>query len=109
METIWVFILGAIIGAGVGAIAVIFVMRGRKNKNEGLLGKQAQEKAEHKRKILDSFDSAQDGNAGISNDDVRKMIGVSDATAVRYLDELEKEGAIKQVGKTGRAVYYQKT
>jgi len=34
---------------------------------------------------------------------------VSDATATRYLEELEKEGFIRQVGRTGRHVYYEKT
>ena len=43
----------------------------------------------------------------ITNNDVEKLLGVSDATATRYLDELEKQGKIKQIGKTGRAVYYQ--
>jgi len=41
------------------------------------------------------------------NDDVERLVKVSNATAERYLDELEKEGKIKQIGKTGHAVYYQ--
>lgn len=44
----------------------------------------------------------------ISNDEVEKLLHVSDATATRYLEVLEKEGKIKQVGKTGRGVTYQK-
>ncbi len=42
----------------------------------------------------------------ISNDEVEKLLHVSDATATRYLSALEKEGKIKQVGKTGKAVEY---
>jgi Fic family protein len=34
------------------------------------------------------------------------LLGVSDATTERYLDELEKEGALKQFGKTGRSTHY---
>jgi len=44
----------------------------------------------------------------ISNDDVQRALGVSDATATRYLDALEKSGDIVQVGTTGRGVVYRK-
>lgn len=46
------------------------------------------------------------GQDKISNNDVQKMLGVSDASATNYLNELEKQGKIKQVGGTGRGVYY---
>ncbi len=42
----------------------------------------------------------------ITNDEVEKLLHVSDATATRYLSQLEKEGKIKQIGKTGKAVEY---
>jgi len=42
----------------------------------------------------------------ITNDEVQALLGVSDATAERYLEELEKEGKIAQVGKSGRIVAY---
>jgi predicted HTH transcriptional regulator len=42
----------------------------------------------------------------ITNQDVGDFLHVSDATATRYLDVLEKENKIKQVGKTGHAVSY---
>jgi Fic family protein len=67
---------------------------------------QAQEKAETRRKILAFFCASETGK--ITNNDIEKLLGVSDATATRYLDELEKEGLIKQVGITGNAVYYEK-
>jgi hypothetical protein len=44
----------------------------------------------------------------ITNDDVEKLLHVSDATATRYLSELEKQGKITQTGKTGHAVTYTK-
>ena len=44
----------------------------------------------------------------ITNDEVEKLLHVSDATATRYLSALEKEGKIKQVGKTGMGVVYTK-
>ncbi len=42
----------------------------------------------------------------ITNDEVEKLLHVSDATATRYLSELEKQGRILQDGKTGHAVSY---
>jgi hypothetical protein len=42
----------------------------------------------------------------IANNDVQILLGVSDATATNYLDELEKEGKIKQHGEIGRGVFY---
>ena len=44
----------------------------------------------------------------ITNDEVEKLLQVSDATATRYLAELEKRGKIRQVGTTGRGVKYVK-
>lgn len=48
------------------------------------------------------------GGREITNDDVQKALGVSDATATRYLDELEHEGLISQIGDTGAGVVYRK-
>ncbi len=62
------------------------------------------EKQQRKSKILELLEN----KGKITNDDVQKLLGASDATATRYLDELEKEGKIKQVGKTGGYVYYEK-
>lgn len=42
----------------------------------------------------------------ITNDEVEKFMHVSDATATRYLSQLEKENKIKQTGKTGHSVFY---
>jgi len=66
--------------------------------------RQIEEKEAGKIKILELFGS----RARVSNDDVEKLLGVSDAGATRYLDELEKAEKIRQVGKEGRFVYYEK-
>lgn len=42
----------------------------------------------------------------ITNNDIEQALGVSDSTATRYLQELEEQGKIEQVGKEGRAVFY---
>ena len=63
-------------------------------------------------KILEFLDAkAKNGSTGspqVTNDEVEKLLHVSDATATRYLSALEKEGKIQQVGKTGKAVSYEK-
>ena len=43
---------------------------------------------------------------GRTVDQICRELGVSDATATNYLEELEKEGKIKQHGDTGRGVFY---
>lgn len=42
----------------------------------------------------------------ITNNDVEHLLEVSDATATRYLQQLENEGKIKQVGEVGKGVFY---
>ena len=42
----------------------------------------------------------------LTNNAVEKLLGVSDATATRYLTSLEKSGKLVQHGATGRDVYY---
>ncbi|MFZ2149678.1 MAG: hypothetical protein WAV15_00790 [Minisyncoccia bacterium] len=59
-----------------------------------------------KRKKLDRVMSLFLKQSKITNDEVEKLLHVSDATATRYLSELEKQGKIKQNGKTGKAVSY---
>jgi Fic family protein len=45
----------------------------------------------------------------LNNNDVQKLFKVSDATATRYLEQLETEGLVKQIGLSGRGVHYIKT
>lgn len=42
---------------------------------------------------------------GINRRDVEELLDVSKKTALRYLDELEEEGRIQQIG-VGKGVYY---
>lgn len=73
----------------------------RRNKSD-LISEQAEQKSENKRKILESVQT----NGKIQNNDVEKLVGVSNATAERYLDELEKEGELTQHGSIGQNVFY---
>ena len=42
----------------------------------------------------------------VSNNEIREALGVASRTVVRYMDELENQGKVKQVGKTGHTVVY---
>ena len=61
-----------------------------------------------KRKKLDKILEAVTKHGSTTNDQVEKLLHVSDATATRYLTQLEKEGKLKQEGKTGKSVKYLK-
>lgn len=45
----------------------------------------------------------------ITNNDVEKLCRVKDRTAFQYLQDLERQGTIMQLGKTGRVVRYRLT
>ncbi|MBU1117407.1 winged helix-turn-helix transcriptional regulator [Patescibacteria group bacterium] len=102
MILILVLVIGIVLGS-------IFSARKRNSKlpktigQEGFIPEQTERKEENKEKILEFLKH----NSKIVNDDVEKLVKVSNATAERYLDELEEENKIKQVGKTGNAVYYE--
>ncbi|MDP2629393.1 MAG: type IV toxin-antitoxin system AbiEi family antitoxin domain-containing protein [Candidatus Harrisonbacteria bacterium] len=42
----------------------------------------------------------------ITNDDIEHSLGLSNATAERYLNELEKRGKLEQIGERGQGVKY---
>ena len=104
------------IGGVVGAVAVRIFWRGRKgSKNsleesapvepkQTLIEKQAEEKQRNKEAILGLLET----QGKLTNNHVEMMLGISDATAERYLQELEEEGKAKQVGTTGCDVFYEK-
>lgn len=59
-------------------------------------------KEKKKNQILEMFK----GNEKITNSDIVKKLDISKTSTVRYLDELEEEKKVQQVGKAGRNVYY---
>mgnify|MGYP001583178688 FL=1 len=74
----------------------------RRGKTSGFIVKQMEQKTENKQKILAFVQE----HGKIQNNDVEKLTGVSNATAERYLDELEKEGKLTQHGTIGQGVFY---
>ena len=73
-----------------------------------LLNKARSAIQSRKRVKLDHLMTLFAKRTNITNDEVEKFLHVSDATATRYLEILEKENKIKQVGKTGKSVSYTK-
>lgn len=119
MNLILIFLLGIIIGAGV----VWMIMRKKNKELEIDLKRMEKEKQEeervasgladfnskmqeikenNKQKILKQL--AEQGK--IQTNEVADILEVSRATAFRYLEELEKEGKIKQIGTFGKNVKY---
>ena len=74
----------------------------RRKADDGFIAKQMEQKSENKQKILAFVQE----HGKIQNNDVEKLVGVSNATAERYLDELEKERKLTQHGTIGQAVFY---
>ena len=63
--------------------------------------KMRKEKAERKERIVEALEDQE----RMTNDDVQALLGVSDATATRYLDELEAEKLVTQHGR-GKKTFY---
>mgnify|MGYP003395033847 CR=1 FL=1 len=63
-------------------------------------------KQERVRKKLENIIELLNTKGKVTNDEIEKLLHVSDATATRYLSQLEKEGKIKQEGRTGKSVSY---
>ncbi len=68
---------------------------------------QAREKLQfRKRKKLDRILAEVTKKGKITNDEVEKLLHISDKTAERYLSQLIKEQKIKTNGKKGKAIEY---
>ncbi|OGG43875.1 hypothetical protein A2841_01070 [Candidatus Kaiserbacteria bacterium RIFCSPHIGHO2_01_FULL_48_10] len=85
-----------------GGIALGMYIAGRNKGESGLIEKQMEKKTESKQKILNFLQQ----HPKIQNNDVEKLASVSNATAERYLNELEKEGKLTQHGTIGQDVFY---
>ncbi|MFA5745088.1 MAG: DUF977 family protein [Candidatus Paceibacterota bacterium] len=91
------FILILVALAGI-AFGMYLARRGKGD----LISEQVEQKAENKKKILAFVQE----HGKIQNNDVEKLAEVSNATAERYLNELEKEGKLTQHGNIGQGVLY---
>ena len=73
-----------------------------------LLNKARAKIQERKRKKLDKIMTLFETKSQITNKDIQKLLRTSRVSAFRYLNILEKENRIKQVGNTGKSVFYTK-
>jgi len=105
---------GAIGGTIAGFIIGYFVGKGEFEKTDAKQTEETEffinpadkEKSENLAKLKEHVKTLSDGQ--VNNKKVRDFLGVSDATACRYLDDLEKENFVKQVGHDGPNVYYER-
>lgn len=91
---------------GIIIVAVLLTQKGRERVKgicAAALGQDAK-KREHKVKILALFAGAKQEE--LNNEDIRNAFGLSRRSVTRYMTELEREGWVKQVGKSGRGVIY---
>lgn len=116
---IFIFFLGIVLGAG----AVWVIMKKRVGELEIELKRTEKEKEEQenvalgladfnrhmqkikedrKQKILEKLTE----QGKVKTDEVADVLKVSRASAFRYLEELEKQGKIEQIGAFGRNVEY---
>ncbi len=75
-------------------------MENRKEKILNLMNSEAIHQEELKTCNLDNT------KKGITCNDVEELLDVSGATARKYLNELEDEEKITQIGESGKGVYY---
>ncbi len=103
------FWTGLYVGIVIGAVIVAAVIWGRRIRvvtPGGLsLAKQRAKLSATKKKNHDAIVLYVREHGSITNDIVERLVGVSDATATRYLDDLESEGIIIEQG-SGRGVSY---
>jgi len=79
---------------------------GGSNKDDdktGIIKDQEEEKEKNLAKIREYLKVKEK----VTNEEIQKLLGISDATVARYFNDLEKEGIIKQVGEVGKSVYYE--
>src|SRR3989344_423674 len=95
-------------------IMAAIIVAGKEEKKDGTsmkeefvgICKSAVETASHKETRKQKALAMFEGSKELSNAEIRKALGISSRTAVRYLDELEAEGKLKQVGAIGHTVTY---
>lgn len=101
------FVIYSIIGIVIGFVVGYLIGKRKGGTNNPTFANDAERiKSENMSKLKDYLSSQTDNE--INNEDVRKLLNVSDTTACRYLDDLEKENLIKQIGTDGPKVYYKK-
>jgi len=99
MQIIIVLFFGIIVGLGIALL-----LRTKEDKDMQFVEQLSEKKKKKMQKLLKHFEK----NQRLTNDEVEALLGVSNTTAYRYLEELEEKGLVRQVGRTGAGVFYEK-
>lgn len=108
------YILSGIVGGVVAGLIIGFALKNKrrtKTKIKEVVKEVPVGQSEDeikKQQNLKKIKSYLADHGKVTNEEIVKLLGVSDATVVRYMDELEKSNLIRQVGKTGVSTYYEK-
>lgn len=95
------FVIFFILGTLGIAIGFYFGMR-RRVRGQGAVGRRQAERDANIGKLKEYLR----GRETVGNDEIEQFLGISDSTVTRYMDELQKQGFVEQVGFEGRHVYY---
>ena len=99
MNTLLYLLLALVVGIAIGYTAWKWRRAGAfQERNQ----QRRQEVERGKTRILAYMRTRQE----VAHRDIQELLSVSDATVIRYLDELEHEGKITQQGTTGRGTVY---
>ena len=100
------FIFGIIIGA----FGMWLWSRNRQQQPAEMSGlaRHQQQRQAAKTKALEIILAHATEHGEITNEKVEELTNVSDATATRYLQELEDQGQLTQIGTVGPKVRYRK-
>lgn len=108
------FAWGLVVGIGVSIIACLIWQKIKKPVGEAPQGQEATNfnpKVEVKQENiakLENFIARKQAGEKITNDEVQGYLNISDKTATRYLDDLERQGKIRQIGGAQKDTYYEK-
>lgn len=101
------YLILIIVGAAGVVLGMYMARRGARAPQGGTAQSAVNEgRVVAKQEALERVFSLIQKKGSITNDEVQALLGVSDATAERYLQELEAAGGISQVGGAGKGVSY---
>lgn len=85
------------------ALAIYKKIGGVKSAGHGLIDEQGRTKQRNLELILKLFEK----HEVLTNAIIRQELGFDDRVVVNYMDELERLGKVRQVGKTGVDAHYE--
>jgi DNA-binding MarR family transcriptional regulator len=87
-------------------ILLIVVIAYNEGKRQGAKQAQSTDQSERKNRNKQSILILLEQHGSLSNAEIREHLDVSPRTVVNYMDELEQDGKVEQVGYIGQGVVY---